>query len=79
MQPADVARGHEAGPQHLPLGDLAQPHSVEHIGLWSTRQMFDVARVDQPRIQPVRLEQVEHRLPVRRRRFHHHPLHAHLD
>jgi len=41
--------------------------------------MFDIAGVDQPRVQPVRLEQVENRLPVRRRRFHHHPLHAHLD
>ena len=41
--------------------------------------MFDIAGVDQPRVQPMRLEQVEHRLPIRRRRLHHHPLHTHLD
>src|SRR4051794_34022560 len=32
-QPADLYRGHEARAQHLPLGDLAQPHRVELVGL----------------------------------------------
>ena len=32
-QPADRHRGHEARAQHLPLGDLAQPHRVELVGL----------------------------------------------
>ena len=41
--------------------------------------MFDIAGVDQPRVQSVRLQQVEHRLPVRRRRLHHHSLDTHLD
>ena len=78
-QPPDRPRRHKTGPQHLSLGHLAQPHSVQHIGFRSTGQMFDIAGVDQPRVQPVRLQQVEHRLPVRRRRLHHHPLDAHLD
>ena len=78
-QATDRPRRHETGPQHLSLGHLAQPHSVQHIGFRSTGQMFDIAGVDQPRVQPVRLQQVEHRLPVRRRRLHHHPLDAHLD
>ena len=63
-QPADRQRRHEAGPQHLPFGDLAQPHRVQPVGLGPARQMLDVAGVDQPRIQPVRLQQVEHWLPV---------------
>ena len=39
-----------------PVSDLAQPHRIQHIGLRSTRHMFDIAGVDQPRIQPVRLQ-----------------------
>ncbi len=41
--------------------------------------MLDIAGVDQPWVEPVGLQQVEHRLPVRRRRLHHHPLDSHLD
>ena len=78
-QPADRRRRHEAGPQHLPLGDLAQPHRVQLVGLRPAGQVLDVAGVDQPRLEPVRLQQVEHRLPVVRRRLHHHPGHAQLD
>ncbi len=43
----------------------------DQVGLGPARQMFDVAGVDQPRIQPMRLEQVEHRFPVIRSGFHH--------
>ena len=35
-------RRHEAGPQHLPLGDLAQPHRVQPVGLGPARQVLDV-------------------------------------
>ena len=72
-QPADVAGRHEAGPQHLPLGDLAQPHRVQPVGLGPARQMLDVFGVDQPRLQTVRLEQVERRPPIVAGRLHHHP------
>jgi hypothetical protein len=36
--------------------------------------MFDIAGIHQLRVQPVRLEQVEHRLPVVAGGFHHHSL-----
>ena len=39
-QPPDRRRGHETGPDHLPLGDLAQPHRVEFIGLRTARQVL---------------------------------------
>jgi hypothetical protein len=55
---------HETRAQHLPFGHFAQPDGVQLVGLGSTGQMFDVAGINQPRVQPVRLEQVEHRLPV---------------
>jgi hypothetical protein len=32
-QPPDRQRRHETGPDHLPLGDLAQPHRVQPVGL----------------------------------------------
>ena len=61
------ARRHETRAQHLPLGDLAQPHRVQPVGLRPAGQMLDVAGVDQPRSRTRRLQQVEHRLPVVRR------------
>jgi hypothetical protein len=36
-QPADLWWGHEARAQHLPLGDLGQPHRVELVGLGPAR------------------------------------------
>ena len=33
----DRLRWHEAWPQHLPLGHLAQPHRIESIRLWDDR------------------------------------------
>ena len=77
-QPADLRRRHQAGSDHLPLGDLAQPHRVELVGLWPTRQVLDVAGVDQPGLESVRLQQVVRRLPVVRGGLHHHPGHAQL-
>ncbi len=77
--PRIVAVGHETGAQHLPFGDLAQPHGVEHVGFRPTGQMLDVLGVDQPRRQPVSLEQVERCAPVVARGFHHHPLDTQLD
>ena len=66
-------RGDEAGPDHLPLGDLAQPDGVQPVGLRPPGQVLDVPGVDQPHVEPVRLQQVERRPPVVRRGLHHHP------
>lgn len=71
--------GTKLGPQHLAFGDLAQPDRIQHIGLGSAGQVFDVAGVDRPRLQAVRFEQVEHRPPVIAGRLHHHTLHTEFD
>ena len=63
-QPPDLRRRHEARPDHLPLGDLRQPHRVQFVGLRAAGQVLDVAGVDQPGLESARLQQVEHRLPV---------------
>jgi hypothetical protein len=75
-QPADLWRWHEAGPQHLPLGDLAQPDRIQLVGLGPPRQVLDVLGVHQPGLEPGRLQQIEHRLPVVAGGLHHHPCHA---
>jgi hypothetical protein len=72
-QPPDLRWWHEAGPQHLPLGDLGQPHRVQPVGLGSARQVLDVAGVHQPGLKPLGLQQIEHRLPVVGGRLHDHP------
>jgi hypothetical protein len=77
-QPADLHRRHETRTQHLPLGNLAQPHRIELVGLGPARQVLHVLGVHQPRIQSLGLQQVEHRFPVIRRGFHHHPGHTQL-
>ena len=74
-QLTDLGRGHETGPDHLPLGDLGQPDRVQFVGLRAARQVLDVAGADQPGLESVRLQQVEHRLPVVTGRLHHHPGH----
>jgi len=66
--------GHKTRADHLPLRDLAQPHRVQ-VGLRATRQVLDIAGVDQPHLQPLSLQQIKHRLPVLRRGLHHHPAH----
>jgi hypothetical protein len=77
-QLADRRWRHEAGPQQLPLGELAQPHRVQGVGLGPPRQMLDVAGIHQPGLEPVGLQQVEDPLPVVAGCFHHHPGHAQL-
>jgi hypothetical protein len=77
-QAADRRRWHKAGPQHLPLGDLAEPDRVQPVGLGPARQVLDVTRVDQPDLEPGRFQQVEHRLPVVAGGLHHHPGHPKL-
>jgi hypothetical protein len=72
---ADRRRRHEARPQHLPLGDLGQPHRIQPVGLRPPRQVLDVLGVDQPGLEPV-LQQIERRPPVLAGRLHHHPAHA---
>jgi hypothetical protein len=71
-QHADRRRWDEAGADHLPLGDLAQPHRVELVGLGASRQVFDIFGVDQPGVEAVGLQQIEHRLPVIRGCLHDH-------
>ena len=74
-QLADRRRRHEARPDHLPLGDLAQPGRVELVSLRAAGQVLDVLGVDQPGLEPGRLQQVKHRLPVVAGCLHHHPGH----
>jgi hypothetical protein len=54
-QPPDRRRWHEAGPQHLPLGHLAQPHRVQPVGLGPPRQVLDVFGIHQPDLEPLGL------------------------
>jgi hypothetical protein len=54
-QPADRRWRHKAGAQHLPLGDLTKPDRVQLVGLGPTRQVLDVASVDQPDLKPLGL------------------------
>jgi hypothetical protein len=63
-QLADRRWRHEAGVQDLPLGDLAEPDRIQHVGLGPAGQVLDVFGVDQPGLEPGRFQQVEHRLPV---------------
>jgi hypothetical protein len=57
----------EAGPEHAPLGELAQPDRVEFVGFGAAGDVLDVAGVDHLALDVV-FEQVERRLPVRRAR-----------
>ena len=75
-QPADRRRRHEAGPDHLPLGDLAQPDAIELVRFRPARQVLHVLGVDQPGLEPMRLQHVKRRPPVVRRCLHHHPGHS---
>jgi hypothetical protein len=77
-QPPDHRWRHEAGAQHLPLGDLGEPHRIELVGLGPARQVLDVTRVDQPDLEPGCFQQVERRLPVIAGGLHHYPRHAQL-
>ena len=77
-QPTDRRWRDEAGPQHLPLGDLTQPHRVQPVGLGPPRQVLDVFGVDQPDLKPLGLQQVERPLPIVAGCLHDHPGHAQL-
>src|SRR5512132_1771978 len=55
--------GDEAGPQHLPLGELAQPDRVQGVGLGPSRQVLDVTGIHQPDLEPVGFQQVVDPLP----------------
>ncbi len=69
----DRSGRHEGRPEHTPLGELAQPHRVELVGLGTARDVLDVASVGQPALQAAGFEEVEPRLPVAARRLHDHP------
>jgi hypothetical protein len=49
--------GDEAGPQHLPLGELAQPDRVQRVGLGTPGEVLDVTGIDQPGLEPVGFQQ----------------------
>jgi hypothetical protein len=70
--------GDEAGPQQLPLGELAQPDRVQGVGLGPSREVLDVAGIDQPDLEPGRFQQVVDPLPVVAGGLHHHPGHPQL-
>jgi hypothetical protein len=74
-QPPDRWWWDEAGAQHLPLGQLAQPHRVQPVGLGPPRQVLDITRVYQPHLKPMGFQQIEDRLPVVAGGLHHHPGH----
>jgi hypothetical protein len=73
-QLADLGRGHEAGPQHAPLGQLRQPHAVELVSLGAARHVLDLVGVDQLHPQARRFQQIEKRPPVVRSGLDRHPL-----
>jgi hypothetical protein len=50
---------HEAGPEHLPLGELAQPDRIQGVGLGPPGEVLDVTGIDQPDLEPGRFQQVE--------------------
>ena len=72
-QQPDLRRRDEAGPQHLPFGDLAQPHRVQPVGLGPPRQVLDVLGADQPRLEACGFQQVERGLPIVAGRLHDDP------
>jgi hypothetical protein len=74
----DRRRWHEAGPQHLPLGELAQPDRIQRVGLGTAGEVLDVTGACQPRLEPVGFQQVIDPLPVVAGGLHHHPSHAQL-
>lgn len=78
-QRPDLRRWHETRPQHAPLAKLREPHGIELVGLGPAGDLLDVTGVDQPHRQTGRLQQVEERPPVVRRRLQLHPLDSEGD
>jgi hypothetical protein len=68
----------EAGPQHLPLGELAEPDRIQGVGLGPSREVLDITGVHQPDLEPVGFQQVVDPLPVVAGGLHDHPGHAQL-
>src|SRR5215218_5680841 len=58
-QLADRLWGDEAGPQQLPLGNLAQPDRIQGVGLGTPGEVLDVAGIHQPGLEPVGFQQVQ--------------------
>jgi hypothetical protein len=54
-QPTNRRWRDEAGPQHLPFGDLGKPHRVQPVGLGPARQVLDVFGIHQPDLKPLGL------------------------
>ena len=63
-QPPDLSGGHEAGPQHAPLGQLRQPDRIQPVGLGPARNVLDLPGVDQLHAQAPRLQQIHKGAPV---------------
>ena len=61
---------HERRAQHPPLGQLAQPHGIQPVGLRAAGYVPVVAGVDHPALDGV-FEQVKRRFPVARGGLHH--------
>lgn len=59
---ADLGRGNEAGADHLPPGDLAQPDRIQFVGLGAAGQVPDILGAGQPGLEPGGFQQVKHRL-----------------
>src|ERR671910_2366836 len=74
----DRSWGDEAGPEQLPLGELAQPDRIQGVGLGPPGEVLDVTGIDQPGLEPVGFQQVEDPSPVVAGGLHHHPGHAQL-
>jgi len=64
----------QAGPAHAPFDDLGQPHRIQLVGLGSAGHVLDVLGVEQPALEALGLQQVEHRLPVVGGGLHRHQL-----
>jgi hypothetical protein len=54
----DRSWGDEAGPQHLPLGELAPPDRIQRVGLGPSGEVLDVTGIHQPDLEPVGFQQV---------------------
>jgi hypothetical protein len=66
----------EAGPEHLPLGQLAQPDRIQGVGLGPPGQVLDVTGIHQPDLEPGRFQQVVDPFPVVAGGLHDHPGHT---
>ena len=68
-QAHDAVVGSETASQQAMLMQLLEPLGVVDVGL-ATRDILDVARVDEKHLESARFEDLEDRNPVHARRFH---------